>query len=59
MRDLLEFHLSSGEVERYGILRTGAISKLRKKFLDQEGDVPEKIWLVLVFQMWCNQLLKK
>ncbi|HZY82680.1 MAG TPA: asparagine synthase (glutamine-hydrolyzing) [Cyclobacteriaceae bacterium] len=57
MRDLLMENLSEAALKRDGIFNTRDVISLRDRYLSGHAENVQKLWHLLVFQMWRNRWL--
>jgi asparagine synthase (glutamine-hydrolysing) len=57
LRDILEQNLSKERIDYYGILNYEYVEMLKNRYIGGEIDLADKVWLILIFQMWCSRWL--
>lgn len=57
LRDYLLHYLSESRLEEGGIFNVKEVLKLRDKYLNGESDEVNKIWLLIIFEMWREKWL--
>jgi asparagine synthase (glutamine-hydrolysing) len=55
LKSLLYFHLSKGQINKFGILNYEYISELLKRFENGKEVNPERLWIILMLQMWLEK----
>ena len=55
MKNLLLDHLNEDTLERQGIFKTSEVLKMRDKYLTGESVGHQKIWNILLFQIWYDE----
>lgn len=55
LRDLLEHHLSTTQVDRFGVLNSRFVGRFKKRFLAGDTKTNVGVWNLLMFQMWMDR----
>jgi asparagine synthase (glutamine-hydrolysing) len=55
LKSLLHFHLSKSQVNKFGILNYEYIAELLKRFENGKEVNPERLWIILMMQMWLDK----
>jgi asparagine synthase (glutamine-hydrolysing) len=55
LKPLLEFHLSEKQINKFGILNYEYIAILLQRFENGKEGNPERLWIILMLQMWLEK----
>jgi asparagine synthase (glutamine-hydrolysing) len=55
LKDLVEFHLSEIQINKFGILNSQEVAIYKSYFYQGKNELAPKIWYLLMFQMWCEK----
>lgn len=59
LKDRVEFYLSDTFIEKQGLFNNAEIQKIRHAFYNGKTERAEKIWYLLMFQMWYDTWINK
>jgi asparagine synthase (glutamine-hydrolysing) len=59
LREQLKYYLSEGSLGKTGMFDPGPIVKLRDRYLAGDRVNYQKLWQVLIFQLWYNRWIEK
>jgi asparagine synthase (glutamine-hydrolysing) len=57
LKPYLDYHLSSAQLEKVGVLSPSEVERLKKGFEEGKPENPSKLWFMLIFQMWAERWL--
>ena len=55
LKPLVMFHLSQEQIKKFGILDETYVQKLLNDFFKGNEINPERIWILLMLQMWLDK----
>ncbi|MEI7595184.1 MAG: asparagine synthase (glutamine-hydrolyzing) [Bacteroidota bacterium] len=58
LRDLLEYYTSKEIIEKHDILNYSSVDSLKNRYFKGEDYLYNRLWLVMVFNMWCEKSRK-
>jgi len=59
LRPLVSEVLSPKNIEQLGLLQPRAVSSLWQNFLHSKKGIGwSRVWAILIFQLWCNEVLR-
>jgi asparagine synthase (glutamine-hydrolysing) len=55
LKPMVQFHLSEEQINKFGILDADYVKKLLNNFFEGKEINPERIWILLMLQMWLEK----
>ena len=59
LKAIVDFYLSDSFIEKQGLFNNNEIQKIRNSFYKGKTERAEKIWYLLMFQMWYDTWMNK
>lgn len=58
IKEMVYHTINESELQKHGLLNTEEVIRIRESFMQGNDRYKEKIWLILMFQLWWNQWMK-
>jgi len=55
LKPIVQFHLSEDQINKFGVLDADYVKKLLDNFFEGKEINPERIWILLMLQMWLEK----